>query len=691
MSGTANTNHLIDETSPYLLQHAHNPVAWHPWNEAALAKARAENKPILLSIGYSACHWCHVMAHESFEDDATATLMNNLFINIKVDREERPDLDKIYQMAHQLITHRGGGWPLTMFLMPDTLIPFFGGTYFPLSPRYGMPAFKEILVRVEEYFRLHGDEIDEQNTYLQNAFDRMNPSPADHDIHLTAAPLDSARQQLEHSFEPRFGGFSYAPKFPHPAHLDRLLRHWHLSLGQLADHKALDMVTLTLEKMALGGIYDQLGGGFCRYSVDEKWIIPHFEKMLYDNAQLLPIYIHSWAGTQRPLFKRIAMETADWVMREMQSPAGGYYSTLDADSEGEEGKFYVWDPAEVKKLLTDDEYAAFVRHFGLDRPANFESLWHLHVVTDTSTIAHELSLSQDQVIELIDSARAKLLQQRQKRLWPGRDEKILTSWNGLMIKGMALAARYLEREDMLESALRSYEFIRHNMWQQGRLLATCKDGKAHLCAYLDDYAFLLDGMLELLQSRWQEGVLTFAIEVADVLLRHFEDSQHGGFYFTADDHETLIHRPKPFGDDATPAGNGIAARALARLGHLTADMRYISSAERVLKSAWSSIVELPYAHSSLLTALEETLFPPQMIILRGRNTESMHAWKKRCDSGYTPRRMTFAIPADAAHLSGLLAACTVTDNTTAYVCTGTSCSAPISDLQELDRLIAKAP
>src|SRR3972149_975491 len=444
MSSTTSTDHppnrLINETSPYLLQHARNPVAWYPWNDAALAKARTKSKPILLSIGYSACHWCHVMAHESFEDADTAASMNKLFINIKVDREERPDLDKIYQMAHQLITHRGGGWPLTMFLMPGTLIPFFGGTYFPLVPRYGMPAFKDLIQRVDEYFHKHRDEIDDQNAHMINALESLNPPSSDRDAHLNAAPLDSSRHQLEHNFDPHCGGFSRAPKFPHPTHLDSLLRYWHTSLGKQEDGKALTMVRQTLEKMALGGIYDQLGGGFCRYSVDEKWMIPHFEKMFYDNAQLLPLYTEAWMATGTELFRRIATETAAWVIREMQSPEGGYYSTLDADSEGEEGKFYVWESEQVKKLLTVDEYRVFAPRFGLDRPANFEGHWHLHVVADIASIANGLFLTEDQVISLIDSARAKLFKVRERRIWPGRDEKILTSWNGLMIGGMAVAA-----------------------------------------------------------------------------------------------------------------------------------------------------------------------------------------------------------------------------------------------------------
>ncbi len=687
MSANLTTNHLIDETSPYLRQHAHNPVAWYPWNDEALARAQSEDKPILLSIGYSACHWCHVMAHESFEDRETAELMNRLFINIKVDREERPDIDKIYQMAQQLITQRGGGWPLTMFLMPDSLIPFFGGTYFPPVPRYGMPAFKDLILRVEEYFRHHRDEIDEQNNHLVNAFKQINVTQDGHGAQLNAAPLDSARHQLEYSFDPRHGGFSTAPKFPHPTHLDRLLRHWYASRDTQEDHKALDMVRITLGSMASGGIYDQLGGGFCRYSVDEKWTIPHFEKMLYDNAQLLPLYAQLWAVTRESLFRRIANETADWTMREMQAPAGGYYSTLDADSEGKEGKFYVWDREQIKDALTGDEFAVFTRRFGLDGPANFEGHWHLRVMADTAEIAAALSLPEPSIYELIETARAKLLRLRDLRVRPDRDEKILTSWNGLMIRGMAVTARHLEREDLIDSAYRSYDFIRSNLWRQGRLLATYKDGRAHLNAYLDDYAYLLDGILELLQVRWREGLLNDAVELAAAMLTHFEDPQQGGFYFTSDDHEALIHRPKTLGDDALPAGNGITASALARLGHLCSEPRYLDAAERTLQAAWPSIMELPYAHGTLLNALEESLHPPQLIILRGRDENQLKQWHRHCSSAYVPQRLVLAIPSEAGDLPDLLAQCSIKHDVAAYVCTGTTCSVPITTFDELDRQI----
>jgi hypothetical protein len=375
-------------------------------------------------------------------------------------------------------------------------------------------------------------------------------------------------------------------------------------------------------------------------------------------------------------------------MREMQSPEGGYYSTLDADSEGGEGKFYVWDPGQIKTLLSDDEYRVFARRFGLNQPANFEGHWHLHVVADFTGIAHELSVPENRVVKLMDSARGKLLKVRAQRIWPDRDEKILTSWNALMIRGMAVAARQLQRDDLIDSAYRSFEFIRNSMWKKSRLLATYKDGKAHLNAYLDDYAFLLDATLELLQARWRQGVLDFAIGIAEVMLEHFADPEHGGFYFTANDHERLIYRPKPFGDDALPAGNGIAARALSRLGHVTAEPRYLNAADHALRAAWSSILELPYAHSSLLTALEESLYPPQMIILRGRNKATLSDWKAHCDSGYVPRRMTFAIPTDGGDdLPAMFAAHTVNEDIVAYVCMDTSCSTPVTDLQQLDKLL----
>ena len=678
-------NRLAAETSPYLLQHADNPVDWYPWGEEALAAAKRDDKPILLSIGYSACHWCHVMAHESFEDPATAALMNRLFVNIKVDREERPDLDKIYQVAQQMITHGSGGWPLTMFLTAGAQAPFFGGTYFPKEPRYGMPAFSDLLRRVADYYRSHGAEIAEQNEQLKLAFASLGAeAPAD-DLELDDSPLHEARAALERSFDPQFGGFSQAPKFPHPGSIERCLRHWQGTSTQATpDLKALYMASLTLTRMGEGGIYDQLGGGFARYSVDGRWMIPHFEKMLYDNGQLLCEYSRAALATGEALFARVAGETADWVLREMRSPQGGFYSSLDADSEGHEGKFYVWTRAEVQGLLTPQEYAACSRRFGLHLNANFEGEWHLHIAESIDDIAAALGESAPAVAQLIDRARAKLKTVRDGRVWPARDEKILTAWNALTIKGLAIAARVLNRPDLAEAATAAVDFIRRTLWRDGRLLATTKDGRAHLPAYLDDYAFLADALLELLQTRWRSSDLEFAQALCAVLLAQFEDRQSGGFFFTAADHEQLIHRSKTFSDDSVPSGNGVAASVLCRLGHLLGELPYLDAAERTLRAGWPLLQQYPQAHMSMANALQDFLASTQILIIRG-DAAPVERWAASLSSLYTPTRMIFGIPRDAAGLPPALAAKHAAADTVAYVCTGMTCSAPLSDLSDIAR------
>lgn len=685
------TNRLADETSPYLQQHADNPVQWYPWGPEALDIAREQNKPILLSIGYSACHWCHVMAHESFEDPDVARVMNELYVNIKVDREERPDLDKIYQTAFQLLNQRGGGWPLNVVLTPDDHTPFFAGTYFPKHAKHGMPPFTEVLQKVEAFFREHETDIRRQNRTLQDTMQQMQAGGGTGSGQLDSTPLDAARHQLAHNYDSTYGGFGQAPKFPHPSNLERLLRHWFATAcNGKPDQQARDMLRLTLHGMGSGGLYDQLGGGFYRYSVDEKWMIPHFEKMLYDNGPLLQLYTEAWRALGDSAFKRIALETGEWVMREMQSPEGGYYSTLDADSEGEEGKFYIWTPAQIKALLSDDEYAVAAPHYGLDRSANFEGHWHLHVFIDLETIAERLAISIETAQQHLQSARHKLFAAREQRVHPGRDEKILTAWNGLMIKGMACAGRHLGRQDFIESAQRAVDFIHATLYRDQRLLATCKDGKAHLMAYLDDYAFMIDGLLELLQAQWRDQDLVFARQLAETLLDHFEDREQGGFYFTADDHEQLFHRPKPTLDESTPAGNGVAASTLQRLGHLIGETRYLEAAERTLEMSWSGINQIPYAHCALLLALEEHLTPPQLIVLRGK-AASMAPWIERCHQAYSPARCCYAIPADARELPGLLADRPASEaDVIAYPCSGMSCQSPVTRLDELAPLL-KAP
>jgi uncharacterized protein len=667
-------NRLAAETSPYLLQHAENPVEWFPWGEEALATAKRENKPILLSVGYSACHWCHVMAHESFEDPETAAMMNRWFVNIKVDREERPDLDRIYQVAQQLITRHAGGWPLTMFLTPADQQPFFGGTYFPKEPRHGMPGFKEILRRVAEHHRTHAAEIRLQNAQLEQAFELLLPPGTATEIELDASPLTSARTALEQSFDPNFGGFDRAPKFPHPGSIEHCLRQSRTAVG--ADLPALYMASLTLTRMAEGGIYDQLGGGFSRYSVDDAWMIPHFEKMLYDNAQLLGAYAAGAAATGEGLFARVAGETADWALRDMGAPGGGFYSSLDADSEGHEGKFYLWSQSEVRALLTESEYEVFSHRFGLDKAANFEGAWHLHVAA---------AGAQEDAASLVESARAKLLAARKLRVWPARDEKILTSWNALMIKGLAIAARVLRRPNLAAAATAAVDFIHREMWRDGRLLATYKDGRAHLRAYLDDYAFLADALLELLQTRWRSRDLVFARDLIEVMLARFADVD-GGFFFTASDHERLIHRSKTFSDEAIPSGNGVAASVLCRLGLLLGEVRYLSAAEGALKAAWPLLLQYPQAHMSILNALQDYLAPMQILIIRGAPAEAQR-WSSSLGAAYAPSRMIFAIPSDAAELPPALSDKSAGPQTVAYLCTGATCSAPLASLPDVARAL----
>jgi uncharacterized protein len=677
-------NHLADETSPYLLQHADNPVEWYPWGEAALRRARQENKPILLSIGYSACHWCHVMAHESFEDAGTAALMNELFVNIKVDREERPDLDKIYQVAQQMLTHGSGGWPLTMFLTPQEQ-PFFGGTYFPKEPRYGMPAFRDLLRRVAQYYREEGAEIAAQSQQLLAALAALVRQP---DVGATFddSTFAYARAALEKSFDATFGGFSVAPKFPHPTSIERCMRQWYATAaGTEPDLKALYMASLTLTRMAQGGLYDQLGGGFARYSVDGAWMIPHFEKMLYDNGQLLSEYARAHLATGEALFAKVANETADWLLRDMRSPAGGFYSSLDADSEGHEGKFYAWNRSEVQSLLTPREYSAFSARFGLDRAANFEGAWHLHTYASLDDIAGALKESVQTVAVLIESSRSKLLQARNLRVWPARDEKILTSWNALTIKGLAIASRVLRRPDLAEAAGLAVDFLRRHLWRDGRLLATYKDGRAHLHAYLDDYALLADSLLELLQTRWRSSDLEFACQLAEVLLEQFEDKDKGGFFFTAQDHERLIHRSKTFPDESVPSGNGFAAAMLCRLGYLLGENRYLNSAERTLRAASAAIQDYPQAHMSLVNALEDLLSSMQILVIRGE-ASSATAWASTLGKLYAPTRMIFAIP-NNAELPAALAAKRPSEATVAYLCTGMTCSAPLENLEEVTRTL----
>ncbi|HEY6457148.1 MAG TPA: thioredoxin domain-containing protein [Steroidobacteraceae bacterium] len=677
------TNRLDRQTSPYLRQHAHNPVDWYAWGPEAFAAARSSGRPVHLSVGYSACHWCHVMAEESFEDEATAQLLNENFINIKVDREERPDVDRIYQIAQQLLTQRSGGWPLTMFLCHDDQRPFFGGTYFPREPRSGMPAFTQLLMRVIEYYRDHRDELRTQGRSLVRVLNEMVPPPAAADATLTAAPLAAARRDMAATFDGAYGGFGAAPKFPHANALERLLRDWHATgSSDTPDLHALYMATLTLRRMGEGGLNDQLGGGFCRYSVDQFWMIPHFEKMLYDNGALLAVYAQAAIATGDPFYAHITAATAQWALREMRSPHGAFYSSLDADSEGDEGKFYVWDVRQVRELLPPAQFAPFAARFGLDREPNFERLWHLHAFAPLDEIAGRLGRSEADITAAIDAARATLLAARSTRVRPGRDDKVLVSWNALLIRGLAIAARALGRADLAEAATDALQFIRRSMWRQGRLLATALGTEAHLSAYLDDYAYLLDAILELQQVRVRTDELKFAGELAQVMMARFHDPQGGGFFFTADDHEQLIHRSKVFADDATPAGTAIAAFALQRLGHLLGRPEWLAAAAGTVRAAWHGLAQRPQAHVAMLAALEELLHPPQIIVIRGVD-EQIEQWRAQLARLYAPRRLVLAVPAQATDLPAALADKAPRGEAVAYVCTGSVCGPPVTSLAAL--------
>ncbi|NOT65365.1 MAG: thioredoxin domain-containing protein [Methylotenera sp.] len=675
-------NALKLETSPYLLQHASNPVEWYPWGEQALTLARKLNKPILLSIGYSACHWCHVMAHESFEDEAVAAIMNEHFINIKVDREERPDIDQIYQTAHSMLSQKSGGWPLTVFLTPNQE-PYFTGTYFPKTARYQLPGFADLIPRVAAYYHERKDEVATQTQQLAAALARTIPA-ANTLVTADESTIQLGFAQLRESFDFEHGGFGTSPKFPNPADITLLL-HAAKAGNKEAEAMALQM----LSAMANGGIYDQIGGGFCRYSVDESWNIPHFEKMLYDNGQLLFLYTDGWQlsknAAEKAVYAQVIAETIAWLQREMLDARGAIFSSLDADSmdahgHSEEGAFYVWQPAEVKALLTPEEFVVASRSFGFDKAPNFEmQAWHAYMVITPD--------EQDKL--LLQSAKLKLFAAREQRPRPGLDDKILTSWNALAIKGLARAGKVFNRADWVKLAQNAVDFIREKLWVKNvdgkfQLLATCKNNKVHLNAYLDDHAFLLDALIELMQADYRSADMQLAEEIAEAMLENFE-AEDGGFYFTSHQHEQLIHRPKQGYDNATPNGNGIAAVALQRLGHILGEARYLQSAERTLQAFDSTIKRNPAGCASLTHALNEYLTPPTLVILRG-TTEKLRVWKQEIKQQYLPHHLFFYIDETVTALPKTLQRgfdINLQKDVNAWVCKGVICSQSIDNLPSL--------
>ena len=674
-------NRLASATSPYLRQHADNPVDWYPWGEEALERAQTENKPILLSIGYSACHWCHVMAHESFEDPAVAQAMNERFVNIKVDREERPDLDQIYQTAHALLTRRTGGWPLTVFLTPSGE-PFFAGTYFPKEGRYGLPGFLDILPQIENAYREKGTAIAEQSRHLADAMASLEPTQP------TGAALPGrapgvALAELKRSFDPVHGGFGGAPKFPHPAELEFCLR----AFGMARDAEALTIVRTTLARMAEGGINDHLGGGFCRYSVDAEWTIPHFEKMLYDNGPLLALYADLARASGDGAFGDVARAIVGWLVREMRAPDGTFWSSLDADSEGHEGKFYVWSPEEVRAIVSPPEWEVVAPYFGLDGPPNFEGRdWHLRVVESLGRVAQRLSISLPDAQTRLVGAKTALFAAREKRVHPGRDDKVLTAWNALTIAGLARAARAQNEPRWADLAIAALDGLTASAWRDGRLYATRRDSLATMNAYLDDYAYLLMAVIEVMQTRFRREDFELARALAGALLARFEDQKNGGFWFTSHDHEKLFHRTKPGRDGATPSGNGIAAQALTLLGHLASDAGYLGAAERTVRLFAPTLAQAPSGYSSMLTALEDLEAPPTSVLLAG-DTHDARTWHEALERQYRPNVHVFDLSALDWPPPALVKGQKPERGAVAWVCRGTTCLPPIASLAEVQRLL----
>jgi uncharacterized protein YyaL (SSP411 family) len=666
-------NRLIDETSPYLQQHAYNPVDWYPWCDEAIARSRELERPIFLSIGYSACHWCHVMEHESFENDAIAAIMNEHFVCVKVDREERPDLDQIYMNAVQLLTGQGG-WPMSVFLTPD-LKPFFGGTYWPPTARWGRPGFREVLLAVNDAWTNRRERVETQSQEITEAVVRVSGVRAEPTL-LSEELLRGAAKDLLAAVDRTNGGFGGAPKFPHPMALRVLLRLW----KRFGSDDALTAVTQTLDKMAAGGIYDHLGGGFARYSTDARWLVPHFEKMLYDNALLVPAYLEAFQATGNTGYARVVRETLDYVLREMTQPEGGFYSTQDADSEGEEGKFFVWSDAEVRGLLGDDA-DVFCKYYDVTPAGNWESRNILNRPRSHAQMAEQLQLSGQALEDTLLRCRALLFETRSKRIAPGRDEKVLASWNGMMIAAMAQAARIFNEPGYAEAASGAARFILLTMrGEDGRLLHSFKDGRARFNAYLDDYVCLIDGLVELFQTTGSIEWLTSAVELAERVFEQFADPDAGGFFYTSADHEQLITRSRDGMDNATPSGNGMAAYALLRLGRLTSRADIEDQAVRTLEALSGQIEQMAMASGQSLMAIDFLLGPAwESVLIEGNDDTENTRVRDYLNRSFEPNqllaiRRATTEPGSLALFDNRSA---INDQVTLYRCQQGTCQQPM--------------
>jgi uncharacterized protein YyaL (SSP411 family) len=674
-------NRLANETSPYLHQHADNPVDWYPWSPEALERARVENKPILLSIGYAACHWCHVMAHESFEDAPTATLMNERFVNIKVDREERPDLDGIYMQAVQAMTGQGG-WPMTVFLTPDG-VPFYGGTYFPKDDRYGMPSFKRILTSVSDAYRSKPADIARTAASVREMYDAAAQRTRSAGP-LSPALLDQAYHSLAGRYDPENGGFEGAPKFPQTMALDFMLRH----SARRGVEQGLDIVSHSFTQMARGGIYDQVGGGFARYAVDAVWLVPHFEKMLYDNALLVRLGAHLWQATKNGEIRRVVEETIHWAVREMRSPEGGFYSSLDADSEGHEGKFYVWSAAEVDAIVGDD--APVMRaYWGVTDDGNFEGQNILSVVvTDRRALAARFSMDEARLDDVIQRARTRLYDVRKARVWPGRDDKILTSWNALMVRGIAEAARAFGNAEYRRVAVESATFLFDTLQRDGRVFRSYKDARARIAGYLEDYASLGVAAIAVYELTFDSQWLERARAMADAMVRWFWDDTAGAFYDTASDHETLITRPREITDNATPSGTSLAVELLVRLAELMQDDDARRRAAYVVETLAPGIARYPTAFGHALGSADMLINGAIEIAIVGTpGTADFAALERTVAERYVPSLVVAGGAADET--IALLAGRSARDGqATAYVCRNYSCDEPVVTAEALDRQLS---
>ena len=683
-------NRLARETSPYLLQHQHNPVQWYPWGADALRKAREENKPIFLSVGYSACHWCHVMEHESFENEEIAEILNEHFVSIKVDREERPDIDGIYMEAVQMMTGQGG-WPMSVFLLPDSR-PFFGGTYFPPDDKWGRPGFRNVLLKLAEIYRTRKGDLQGNAENITVNLRQMGAIESATDA-LKAEWMERAAQELKERFDASWGGFGRAPKFPPSMALMLLLRSWRRS----QDQELMKMVEGTLQRMALGGMYDQLGGGFHRYSVDDYWLIPHFEKMLYDNALLARVYVEAFQATGSAFYRSVASDTLDYVLREMTSPGGGFYSAQDADSEGEEGKYFVWRPEQIREILGKDAADVFCRFYGVTEKGNFEGKTSaLFIQKPPRVFAEEEGIGEEELLDILQRARAKLFDAREQRIKPGLDDKILTSWNGLMIGSMALAGRVLDRAAYVEEAKKAADFILDNMRDERGLLRSHRQGVSKFNAYLDDYAFLIAGLVDLYEASFDPRWICVASALAREMIARYWDEEGGAFFFTAHDHEKLIVRRKMTQDGAIPSGNSMAALGLLKLARLSGEAEFAECGEGVLRSFGEYLGRAPAAFHMMLVALDFCLDTPMEVAIVGeRGAEDTRAALRAVGSSFVPNTVlalkseSSAPEADAA--VPLLQGKSMVDGRAAvYVCENFSCKEPLTDMSALKKAIQQS-